>query len=158
MLQDFGTLRELPLLKRRKPVVVTAMVVSEQRRTAPPQSQQQFDDALRVGWITIHPPISRRAVEERMDQYFGLSRADCELLVIREREQQILFTDDKALRKTATEHAVETYNVPEIIGILIQVSEIDTSQAERIVRQMHVEHVRHFGQRELAGLGMTGIV
>jgi predicted nucleic acid-binding protein len=157
VLQDFGSVRELALLKRLKPVVVTDIVVNEQRRTAPPHSQEQFNDALKAGWITIHTPASRRAVEERMDQYFGLSRADAELLVICEREQQILFTDDKALRKAAKEHDVETYNVPEMVGILLKIGELDQARTEGLVRRMHVEHVRHFGQRELAALGMTGI-
>lgn len=158
MLQDFGSIRELSLLKRLKPVLVTDMVAREQARTAPPHSQAQFHEALKAGWITIHPPASARAIESAMDQYFGLSRADCELLVICEREREMLFTDDKALRRTAKKHGVETYNVPETIGILLQIGELTKERAADVVRRMHVEHVRHFGQRELEALDLVGIL
>lgn len=158
MLQCFGSIARLPLLRRFKPVLVTGRVAFEQGRTAPPVSRRQFEDARREGWITLHAPAPPRAIDAETEKEWALSRTDAELLVISERERHILFTDERILRGICRKRGVETYNLPEAIGILASLGELTPTETKEVILAMHEGRIRTFGPRDVDALGFPGLV
>ncbi|MBI4393142.1 MAG: hypothetical protein HY556_04990 [Euryarchaeota archaeon] len=130
----------------------------EQGRTAPAHARHQFAEGIRSGWITLHRPALAPPVARVMDEIVGLSPTDAELLVICTEERLDLFTDENLLSRAAEKRGIEVYDVVDAIMMLVELGDLDTNGAKKLILDIHLEDGRRFTQSELAGLGLQGLL
>jgi hypothetical protein len=93
-----------------------------------------------------------------MDEIVGLSPTDAELLVICTEERLDLFTDENLLARAAEKRGIEVYDVVDAIMMLVELGDLDTNGAKKLILDIHLEDGRRFTQYELAGLGLQGLL